>query len=476
MKLRGYRGFTVMEVLLATALTIILGLILIALLRMAVSNWRTAEDQREAHATAQIALRQIAEDLESLAGPDLTAATSSARLVCHYVPVDHPYTLPSMRASPPRDGFGYPIGDHVDNDLNAGPDEELLNNQDEDVDGLIDEDLSGRGFPQTMLLVRHIYGEDQIPELRTAGDGINNDADFLTDEEFYNLVDDDADNKIDEDVMATGGLMEVVYVLTAATDAYVLRRGVRSPPSGAFTTAPPDQNGDGRPDWELWPALAEDVLHFGVTFLYSDGAGNERATGVWDSTRALYRYTSGIGSNEFREYRSYTSLGDPTDDIFPRMARVTLVLKPRTRAVKSTILVSGVSALTTPDPYENIIEVQSTRGFTRPLWPLPSTPNMLPLDPQAPFGALPGQYILVDREWMLVTEVHERDKLPYEDRVASWFRVYADGLRVPARNSWRTSHEIVGPDGRPTLVREGWAFSRDIFIPLHREKAFSLYP
>ncbi len=265
-----------MELMVALAISLIIGITIITVLRIGMTSWQRAEQRRTAFDAARLVQQQLTEDFEALAVPSATRQAwqnplpdNIADSDVYSAPPDQPQCLlisdyakyPQLNgsltdaedvAAPPR----YPGG------TDPAP---------------------GWGRPQRLTLVRRITPEDlaQDPALRLAGNGLDDDGDGRVDEESYNLHDDDGDTLRDEDLASTGGLMSVTYMLQLdygeteqelarasglpVIPHYVLRRGIQSPVSGVLA-APPDADGDGEPDWDSWPVLARDVMYFGLSF------------------------------------------------------------------------------------------------------------------------------------------------------------------------------------------------------------------
>jgi prepilin-type N-terminal cleavage/methylation domain-containing protein len=137
--------------------------------------------------------------------------------------------------------------------------------------------------------------------------------------------------------LATGGLMEVCYVAVpedpAAPAVLTLYRGFRTPIGGAGSLLDPANVDSLAEVQKACRVFERGLLHFGVTWrrifatswTLTEGAVGETDPYVgaaWDSTRAL--------DNKFPLFVGPNSLGDPSDDVFPRWARLEVTLVPPT--------------------------------------------------------------------------------------------------------------------------------------------------
>ncbi len=337
-------GFTLVEMLVALAVLLIFGLIAVTILSYGSGLWRSAHRRSYAYDTATVVFQQIQEDL--------SAAQSQ-------------FWGPSENAYDERVGFW------VERD---------------------EADLSGDGTPdwsrQRIRFVRGIPEDTANPRLRQAGDGVSNDDDNDdgtiddsddADEEYYNLKDDDGDDRVDEDLMPLEGMCEVAYVVGLGSDASgpagegdsdetTLYRAVLGPiglvPTGADNDGDSgarhaamtffhglDADGDGdhadddadslgtsyRIDKKSGP-LAEDILHFEVrlwtqytttwdpgteftSWNYEEGVQQCGPVFRWDHTRQP------TVDPEFELDQEQPVTGDWIEDnVFPRLVMVVMVI------------------------------------------------------------------------------------------------------------------------------------------------------
>jgi len=237
-------GFTLAEMMVAMALVLIFGTVAVATLRYGTSLWRSGHRRAYAYDTATIIFHQIEDDIGAAASQ-----------------------------------FWYKDADAFDTHVKFW----------------VDYDVHER---QRLRFVRRIPDDALNPRIRHAGDGDDNDSDGDTDEEYYNLVDDDDDGLVDEDLVPLEGMCEVAYLRGLDTDdADTLYRAVLAPigldsgdPDGPEQTFfdPDTFDTSATPDRIRNKAqvLAENVLHFEVrcwsqfTTTWDDGIGFH----VWDSS------------------------------------------------------------------------------------------------------------------------------------------------------------------------------------------------
>jgi len=252
------------------------------------------------------------------------------------------------------------------------------------------------------------------------------------------------------DLKAMGGLIGVSYFLTGRE----LRRAVQGPPSG------PSASGGGLPVQAVartqtgvsvaaltrttdgaGEVLSESCLHLGFQFWTQytgtwsgpppDPRRPKLAWGpetVWDSTRgagiAEFGSVAGL-ARPFALEAGPASLADPSDDVFPQVVEVTLVLEPDERRSVRTDLTAPLSESATE------MFVASTLGFEDPRYGSP--------------------YLLVGSEWVKVKEKRERS-----------FVLDAKDARG-RRNTAPAAH------GVGAVVRAGVTFLARFPVPAFRE-------
>jgi hypothetical protein len=296
-------AFTLVELLVACGILVVLGGGLVALLNQGMALWRTAEQSGRLYDQARLVLDQLARDLRS--------------------------TVVRSRAQ----------------------DDEVF------LRFICDADPRGR---QRLRLVRTISGETAHPVLRHAGRRLAVKSPAVYDGRS------DAEEASAGLLAPPGGTMEVFYALDPREDASILWRGVRAPIGGAGSLfhqrtieegpeaaeeksrllgpaadrpGEPDPYG-GVPFRDAARPLTSGVMFLGFSFwgpttntwdplakpLAAPRAGQRSGPLTWwDSTRAILDRPGGPEELAFR--RRADSLGDPTDDVFPEMAEVTLVLE-----------------------------------------------------------------------------------------------------------------------------------------------------
>jgi len=131
----------------------------------------------------------------------------------------------------------------------------------------------------------------------------------------------------------TGGLREVCYVAVPEDPDYpallTLYHGWRSPVGGEGSLLEPESLDTLREIHEACRPIATGLLYLGVTWRRVFATDWEPTMGgvgehdpyvgrIWDSTRAL--------DPKFPLFRGRESLGDPSDDVFPAWARLTVTL------------------------------------------------------------------------------------------------------------------------------------------------------
>lgn len=373
---------------------VVLGTSLMVILRGGLATWRRSEARQESYAAAQAVLSQLAEDLRSMVAPHDT----------------------------PLDGLG-----EVEARL------------------LCDVDPAGR---QRLFLVRTLKAESEHPITGLAGSTIG----------AYGVVDyrDDLEEARQSVLRATGGAMEVAWVLGPD---HVLYRGIKAPPGppgslfadeDPYELAPPTAvdpaaiaaaaaaPAAGRAPGERPPLLrpfATDVLHLELRFWtqYTDtwdpdhpprrSPRPDEPSGpllYWDSTRAVLAAPDGGDRRRFDTFRARSSLTDPRDDIFPAKVRIELTLREHPAAGSTTFLTRVAG------PGDTELYVQE--------------PGRLPPG---------GGHVLIDEEWIEYSHVEG-------NRV-----VVAPGGRG-ARNTTPAQHDL-------SEVVVGRTFVRVVAIPAWRE-------
>ena len=357
-----------------------LGTALMLVLRGGLSTWRRGEARRETYDAAQGVLRQLREDLRAAIPPHTT----------------------------PLSGLGV-------------PEARLL----ADVD-------PQSGLPR-LFLVRAIKGESEQPVTGLAGSAIG--ADGVLDYRG------DLEEAQQARLRATGGAMEVAWVLGPGE---VLYRGIKSPPGppgSLFADRSPYElagtaQDEAASDPDRPPLLrpfARDVVHLGLRFwtqyttawslehpcrreLYE----NEQSGPLefWDSTRGMFEPQK-VGKREWQLPVGPASLHDPRDDVFPLKVLVELTLREAPAAGSSTFLLGRIDA-------------NDTEMFVQ-------EPGRL--SPQ-------GGYVLVEGEWIEYRETNGKNVL---------------GLRRGARGTAAAVHEA------QVEVVVGRTFSTVVALPAVRE-------
>jgi hypothetical protein len=211
------------------------------------------------------------------------------------------------------------------------------------------------------------------------------------------------------DFKALGGMAMVGY-FTIDQNLY---RAIHAPVQGSISAMMKPETAQ---------LIASDVLFAGFEYWSPDTdkwdpdpklkeKGPER---IWDSTRGIHAL------NHFSLYRGVESLNDPTDDVFPKMVRITIVAdSPMPRCIHTTLTRDIADR-------DREIYVDDTRGF--------------------PDGGDENSFILIDDEW-----IHYKKKM--EDRFI------ADLRGVRARNSHAAGHN------EKAVVRTGRTFQRIVYLP-----------
>ena len=298
---RSTRGFTLLELLLATSLFALLGTLLFQVTQSAMDLWVEGERDRDLHDRASAALDVLAEDLHHLWLGQPGASVQDARLLC------------SMR--------------------------------EDDLDGDEIDDLR----TPVLRFTRLCHEARALEWLRRAGDDAGGEG-------IATLAPGDASAAL----QPNGGLAESLYMLSpmAGEELPVLIRRFRTPIDRDGSLTAPDLVDrrdrlmqDGIP-------VAHGVLYLGIelwgpdTTRWSDttGASPDRALRTWDSTRGV------IPPNDpsFPYGVSADSYEDPRDDLFPSRIRIVLELDPGSGAGR---LADGIG----PDTKE--VTLSSARLF-----------------------------------------------------------------------------------------------------------------
>jgi prepilin-type N-terminal cleavage/methylation domain-containing protein len=274
--MRRRSGFTLVELLAATALFAVLGTMLFQIVRGAMDIWSVGERNRELFDRATAAMDVMVEDLRVVWSGHPGATEQEARFLL----------------------------------------------------GLREEDTDRDGRPELSVPVlrfaRLCHEERALSWLRRAGDvaGAQGSVTLLTGQDPAEL-------------RPTGGLAESMYTLALLPGHELpsLVRRFRAPLGGEGSLLEPDLVE--RPDRLLAGAvpLADGVLHLGVDCWAPDTAGWDAdpqtegppALSAWDSTRGLYAKAD----PGFPYGRGEASLLDGSDDMLPSMVRLTLVLDER---------------------------------------------------------------------------------------------------------------------------------------------------
>ncbi|MHC4914765.1 MAG: PulJ/GspJ family protein [Planctomycetota bacterium] len=336
---RASAGLTLVELLVAMAVLVLLGTMLVVVMATAMNIWTSAERQRKVWARARTVFSYLGEDLDTALTRDPRRSQVSNCMFCwpdrngrQVLMLARTFGTGSER------GFAYRAGD-----------------------GLDETDRIPKG--------KKPRPDDEDRDPRTG----------RADEETYNFRDDDGDGRIDEDLLPLAGAAQVVYMHHGRE----LKRALRSPAGDEYRSMFSDAQ-----------VLAEDVLYFGLLFTtpYTSssfarqgpitvlwdhrvprlpgtkyrGARGYGAERTWDSTRAvLPSFSFHVGA---------ASRDDGEDDVFPEAVQVTLVVESHElRTVRTDLLELLPEA-------GGEIRVASTRGF--------------------PEGGREDSYLLIDDEWI----------------------------------------------------------------------------
>ena len=349
--MRRTRGFTLLELLAAAALFSVLGVLLFQMVRSAMDVWSTGERNRELSDRANAAFELLASDLRD-AWAGTAGAGVPAALLCTWRP------------------------------------------EDDDRDGEAE-----RRIP-LLRFTRLCHEQSTLEWLAHAGDAAGG-QDSVT-----GLAPHDPAS-----LRPTGGLAESLYTLGSRKDAPLpaLMRAVRMPAGGERSLLEPslaDQK-----DRLLADAVpaADDVLFFGVQF-WGPGTTDWTAEGgaftAWDSTRGVIP----LADPDFPFGVGPASWADPSDDIWPRLVRLTLVLDRAQGAASAGRLAEAVG------PEAKVITVADP-AFLR--------------DEETP------DHVLVDDEWLAVTGIDGRTLQVQRGARGTVAAVHGEGARVRIGRTFR---------------------------------------
>jgi prepilin-type N-terminal cleavage/methylation domain-containing protein len=358
-------GFTLLELLTAAALFSILGVMLFQMVRSAMDVWGTGERNRELYERATTAFDLLATDL--------------------------------------RDGWaGTP---------SAGQPAELLctwRAEDLDQDGRPDR------FVPLLRFTRLCHEERSLEWLARAGDTAGGE------QAVTGLQPQDS-----KTLRPTGGLAESLYTTVQRTGAALpsLVRSVRAPAGGERSLLDPELAD--KPDRlaQGSSVVIDDVLFFGVEFWGPATRGWEPdggALSAWDSTRGVLP----PGDTGF-PYGVAGSLGDTSDDVWPRLIRLTLVLDRSQGATTAGKLADPVGA-------------DGRR--------IKLAGAALLHDEQTP------EYLLVEQEWMGVMSIEGDEVAVRRGARGSVAAAHSEGATVRAGRSFHRVLEL--PVGRELLLPE----------------------
>ncbi len=310
------RGFTLTELLLAMGLFAVISVGLVALLSRAADFLTAGGSQTETLDALQTFAEAFDADISTL------------------------YCQPSSETGAPDVRL---YSDHVGTD--------------------IDGDQKPDAQVQRLFFVRMIPNEATDPITRSAG------ADVKATE--YVDHEGDLEESRTQKLRATGGLMEVFWmpVPESKADPAVMQmwRGYRAPPGGEESTLPSKAASDrGALPKDRGPVDAKDVkaiahpvlagvLYFGVDFWARQTTTWDAHTRIrdggplptWDSTRGILTKSDGPDGFWFSKTLNPLdpmSIDDPTDDVFPRKIRVTVVVEELGRNARVGVLAKDLSA------------------------------------------------------------------------------------------------------------------------------------
>ncbi|MHC5012260.1 MAG: PilW family protein [Planctomycetota bacterium] len=313
------RGFTLLELLLAMAIFTFLGAMVIFLMRRGLDVFSTGTAGADLQDRELMVLPRIVRDLENIAIPHSLDKPAP--------PPTEEERMAGVTYTPPP-----PVWVRVRStwvklrDVPEGP--------------LKDVPCFYVAFVTSIGTAR---GD---PLLRAAGDTAGGEAKAFTPAEL---------DKLQEDAVfaATGGLMEICYIAIPedplTPSILTLYRGFRAPIGGAESLLLPENLDSVAEVRKRCRVFARGLLHFGITWrrvfardwvptIGQVGESDPYVGSLWDSTRAV--------DKAFPLHVGPDSVGDPSDDVFPRWARVELTLTAPTvvgYGTGDTVLVESVA-------------------------------------------------------------------------------------------------------------------------------------
>ncbi|GMV83746.1 MAG: hypothetical protein AMXMBFR7_49300 [Planctomycetota bacterium] len=371
-KYRMHRGLTLVELMITMAIFVFLALMLMLMLKETLRSWSRNESSRMLFERAGGAMDRIAADMTLAVSNEPDGIDEvRARFIGDIDPATGQQRLMFVRT------------------FEAGPERALT--------------LTAGDGRATQLRLRPQDEDDQAkPPAAAPPPG-------APDRDIYR-------GKGVGDYMALGGLAQIAYFV----DSETLYRGIRAPAIGKFTDLI-------RPA-ESTP-MVEDCLYLGFdywgqfTTTWKEQPPRSQIRGpekIWDSTRGI----NAPPLNKFVLARApdLLSENDPSDDVFPRLVRITLTVDAALPGAIHTELVETVSS------DDGMLYVEHTEGF--------------------PDGGTSQSYLKIGNEWVRYKERRE-DAFVAEER--------------GARNTIRADH-LAG-----ATIRVGRTFHRTVFIPGFRE-------
>jgi prepilin-type N-terminal cleavage/methylation domain-containing protein len=321
------RGFTLLELLVATSVLVFLGGALVVILRGGMVTWRRGEARRESFEVAQAILSQLSDDVQC-ATTDPETSLGGKAVECVF------------------------LGDADESDRSR------------------------------LALVRTIRGESENTITGHAGSAVGGDAriDYR----------DDMKKALDRRLRATGGLMEVAWCMgKPGTDTgEVLYRGIRSPVGGRTSFFASEKNFyraplPGAPEPKDSPpegtaylrAFASRVIYFELLYATpytntwsrdvpakrTDGTGDSGPLAYWDSTRSILKPDA--DAKVFSTFIDASSRGNGQDDILPTRLKLTLAIREADAAQSSTILLGAISKSATELTVQEGGRLEKEGGF-----------------------------------------------------------------------------------------------------------------